>query len=120
MISKFKYLAKDPSGKTIKGSVEAESEIDAIVMLRRRKITVITLNEIKTRGQKVGRAKIKVEEISIFCRQLSTMVDSGIPLVTCLEVLSEQTENRIFRDILEKIRLDVKEGSGLSDALGRH
>ncbi len=125
-MEKFKYLVKDKEGKTLRGIVEAASKDSAIQSLRSKELTIVTLEQEKRKAfsldisRVLKRKKIKIDELVIFSRQLATMVDSGIPLVTALDILAEQTENMFFKEVVSKIRDDVETGSSLSEALGKH
>jgi type IV pilus assembly protein PilC len=81
---------------------------------------------VKEKGREIGipkiggRKKVKAKELSIFTRQFSVMIDAGLPLVQCLEILAQQQENKYFQQILLQVRQDVEEGSTLSAAMARH
>ncbi len=74
--------------------------------------------EIKLPG--FGSKKVTTKEIVIFTRQFATMIDSGLPLVQCLEILSSQQENKTFKDVLLKVKESVESGSTFADALAKH
>jgi type IV pilus assembly protein PilC len=63
---------------------------------------------------------VKQKELAIFTRQISVMIDAGLPLVQCLEILSSQQENKVFKKVLEQVRQDVEEGATFADALKSH
>src|SRR6185503_6528333 len=67
-----------------------------------------------------GRKKVKAKDLSVFTRQFSVMIDAGLPLVQCLEILAQQQENKYFQSILMQVRQDVEEGSTLAAAMSRH
>lgn len=117
----FKYVAKDYEGKTVSAITEAKDQTTLVDLLRKRNSVIISVEEQagKTAYRTVG-GKIKTEELVIFSRQLATMVDSGIPLVQALDILSEQIENRSFRYCISKVRDDIETGSSLSEALAKH
>lgn len=117
----YAYVYRDEGGTTNKGTSEAENE----AMLRKRLTEQgFEVLEIKqTKSQKKGgasrSAKIKLVELSVFCRQFSTMIDAGVSLVRCLAVLQEQTANPKFRRMLGEIQSEVEAGQSLSRALSR-
>lgn len=74
----------------------------------------------KALEKKARRSKIKLQELSIFTEQLASMLDAGLPLVTTLEALQEQTENPIFQIIVRDIRLDVAAGTAFSEAVAKY
>src|SRR5213075_1109480 len=67
-----------------------------------------------------GRKRVKAKDLSVFTRQFSVMIDAGLPLVQCLEILGQQQENKYFQSILLQVRQDVEEGSTLAAAMARH
>ncbi|MCX5692113.1 MAG: type II secretion system F family protein [Candidatus Omnitrophica bacterium] len=116
----FKYIAKEITGKTVIGILEYSDKALLIDALRKKGLVIISIEETaKRRSVSLG-GSVKLEEIVIFSRQLATMVDSGIPLVQALDILCEQIEKPVFKNILAKIKDDIETGSSLSDALARH
>jgi type IV pilus assembly protein PilC len=92
-------------------------------ILRREQVT---LTSVKEKGREVGipkiggRKKVKSKELAMFTRQFSVMIDAGLPLVQCLEILAQQQENKYFQQVLMQVRQDVEEGSTLAAAMARH
>lgn len=92
-------------------------------ILRREQVT---LTSVKEKGREIGipkiggRRKVKSKELSVFTRQFSVMIDAGLPLVQCLEILAQQQDNKYFQQILLQVRQDVEEGSTLAAAMVRH
>jgi type IV pilus assembly protein PilC len=92
-------------------------------ILRREQVT---LTSVKEKGREIGipkiggRKKVKSKDLSIFTRQFSVMIDAGLPLVQCLEILAQQQDNKYFQQVLLQVRQDVEEGSTLAVAMGRH
>lgn len=86
----------------------------------------VTLTSVKEKGREIGipkiggRKKVKSKDLSVFTRQFSVMIDAGLPLVQCLEILAQQQENKYFQQILMQVRQDVEEGSTLATAMARH
>ena len=86
----------------------------------------VTLTSVKEKGREIGipkiggRKKVKSKDLSVFTRQFSVMIDAGLPLVQCLEILAQQQENKYFQQILLQVRQDVEEGSTLATAMARH
>ncbi len=116
----FKYVAKDAQGKTVSATLQAHDKASLVELLRKRGLVIISVEALKARPSKASRTKVKMEDLVIFSRQLATMVDSGIPLVQALDVLSEQIEKPDFRTVVAGLRDDIETGSSLSDALSRH
>lgn len=86
----------------------------------------VTITSVKEKGREIGipkiggRKKVKSKDLSIFTRQFSVMIDAGLPLVQCLDILGQQQENKYFQSILSQVRQDVEEGSTLAAAMARH
>src|SRR3954452_10206824 len=86
----------------------------------------VTLTSVKEKGREIGipkiggRRKVKSKDLSIFTRQFSVMIDAGLPLVQCLEILAQQQDNKYFQQVLLQVRQDVEEGSTLAAAMSRH
>src|SRR6266516_907410 len=97
---------------------------DALRQILRRE--QVTLTSVKEKGREIGipriggRKKVKAKDLSIFTRQFSVMIDAGLPLVQCLEILGQQQENKFFQQTLLQVRQDVEEGSTLAAAMARH
>jgi len=97
---------------------------DALRQILRRE--QVTLTSVKEKGREIGipklggRKKVKSKDLSVFTRQFSVMIDAGLPLVQCLEILAQQQENKYFQQILLQVRQDVEEGSTLAAAMARH
>lgn len=97
---------------------------DALRQILRRE--QVTLTSIKEKGREIGipkilgRKKVNSKDLSVFTRQFSVMIDAGLPLVQCLEILAQQQDNKYFQQILLQVRQDVEEGSTLAAAMARH
>jgi type IV pilus assembly protein PilC len=106
-----------------KGEIVAKSRDEVITLLRKQSILVTSvqqkMGEIKISLPGFG-GKVKEKDIVVFTRQLATMIDAGLPLVQCLEILSNQTDNKVFAKSIAEIRLDVEAGSTYADALKKH
>ncbi len=115
----FAYEAKTRDGSTKKGTLAAQNRKILMETLKNRGLTVDTKSiEEKGKGIKnlVGK-RVKAKELLIFTRQLATMINSGLPLLQCLDILAEQTEDQVFAGIIDKIGTNVEGGETLSDAL---
>lgn len=120
----FKYTAKNASSQTISGKISADSQNAVIEELRKRKLTIVSIVEVKQAAGaskfSFGGKKVKPEEIVIFTRQLATMVDAGIPIIHSLNALKDQVVHPLFRKTLDQIENDIQHGSGLSVAFSKH
>jgi len=123
---KYDWEARSKAGSTQKGVMEAASAAQVDSQLKRYGFTGVTVREsgkglsfeIKFPGS--GPKKIDTKDLVVFTRQFATMIDSGLPLVQCLDILSGQQENKTFKDILVKVKESVESGSTFADALGKH
>jgi len=85
----------------------------------------VMLTSVKEKGREIGipkiggRKKVKSKDLSIFTRQFSVMIDAGLPLVQCLDILAQQQDNKYFQQVLMQVRQDVEEGSTLAAAMAR-
>ena len=116
----FYYLVENKKGQTLKGTVESESQQDLIESFHAQNYIILSIKEVKkSRKKKISR-RIKSDDLVIFSRQFTTLIESGIPVVECLGILEDQTENITFKKIISLVLKDVREGSALSDALAKH
>ncbi|MFH0811032.1 MAG: type II secretion system F family protein [Pseudomonadota bacterium] len=118
----YKWEGKTRKGEYQRGELEAPSEEAVKVQLRRQQIvpTAIKVKSKGTGGSRFFKPKVSTRELLIFLRQFSTMIDAGLPLVQCLDILSSQQDNKTFREILLQIKEDVESGSTFADALKKH
>lgn len=120
----FTYEGKTLTGESRKGEIEAASLAVATAALRRQQIITSKLMEKKGGGFALRipgfGAKVTAKEIVVFTRQFATMIDAGLPLVQCLEILSGQQPNQLFKTTLTEIKKSVEGGSTFADALRRH
>uniref|UniRef100_C6E5S9 Type II secretion system protein n=1 Tax=Geobacter sp. (strain M21) TaxID=443144 RepID=C6E5S9_GEOSM len=123
---KFDWEARSKAGSTQKGVMEAGNAAQVESQLKRYGFSSITVKEqgkgfsmqLKLPG--TGAKKIETKDLVVFTRQFATMIDSGLPLVQCLDILSGQQENKTFKEILVKVKESVESGSTFADALARH
>ena len=117
----FEWRGRARTGQSRQGVLVAENRAAAEAMLRRDQILVQNLRE-KREIRLMPRLpqKVSAKRLSIFTRQFSVMLDAGLPLVQCLEILGEQEDNRTFRGIIQQTRTDVEQGSSLAEAMRRH
>lgn len=124
MAKTFAYKAKDRSGQVLTGSILADNENAVALHVREKGYFITNIKEeggISSFTAFMDNLKsISLKEISILCRLFSTMIDAGLPLVTCLNVLIEQTDNPRMKKALQAAYMKVKEGETLSRALGEH
>ncbi|PLY10610.1 MAG: pilus assembly protein PilC, partial [Desulfuromonas sp.] len=122
---KFAWEGRSKSGQTQKGEMEAPNAEAVAVTLRRQGIAP---GPIKERGKGMDmelkipgmEPKVDQKDVVIFTRQFSTMIDAGLPLVQCLDILSSQQENKTFKKALFDIKDSVESGSTFADSLKKH
>jgi type IV pilus assembly protein PilC len=118
----FAYSAIDSSGRAVKAVMEAENEQVVLAKLREMSLHV---TEIKNAGraERSGvsrRKKLKGKSLVVFSRQFATMIDAGIPILRCLDILAGQSKDPVLKNALEQVTLDVKGGISLNEALVKH
>jgi type IV pilus assembly protein PilC len=117
----YEWKGRDRNGAAQSGVLIGDSKDAVIAALRRQQIVVTT---VKEKGKEVALPKfgggIKSKEISIFTRQFSVMIDAGLPLVQCLDILGQQQTNKGFQKIILQVRQDVEAGSSLAEAMRKH
>lgn len=119
----YVFKGRNRLNEMISGEREAANQDDLRQLLRREQI-VITQSSEKGREfsiPKIGRGKkVKAKELAVFTRQFSVMIDAGLPLVQCIDILAQQQQNAFFKDVLNQVRQSVEEGSTLASALSKH
>src|SRR5258708_13937036 len=115
----FTFSGKDASGQKISGERMAPNKQALGQQLRRERITP---GAIREKGKEFamptfGSSKVKVKDIAIFFRQFSVMIDAGLPLVQCLEILAPNQENQPFQKTLTRVRTTVAAGATLANAM---
>jgi len=116
----FTWKGRTASGATASGELAAGSQTDVVAALRQKKIipTSIKVKEEK-KGLTLFGSRVSRHALSVFTRQFSTMLNAGLPLLSCLEILGKQTESAGLRRVLAEVRGDVEGGLSLADALRR-
>ena len=122
MASTYLWKGRSPSGELLSGEYQTASKDELVSYLRKRKIIITS---VKEKGAQVafkmpGKNRVGVKDISVFTRQFATMINAGLPMVQCLDILSQQTEKEFFKTSIAKIMSDVEGGSTLGEAMGRH
>ncbi len=118
----FTWKGKLRTGQAQQGVLLADSRTAAVATLRRQQIHVIRIREQGRQIPLIPKLPIRIsaKRLSIFTRQFSVMLDAGLPMVQCLEILGSQEESRQFAEIIRQVRMDVESGSSLADALRKH
>ena len=117
----YVWKGRNRTGLVQEGVLAAESKDAALASLRRQNIVVTGIRE---RGKEISLTKmgrrVPPKTLAVFTRQFSVMIDAGLPLVQCLEILANQQDHKNFQKILLQVRQDVEAGSTLADAMRRH
>lgn len=122
------YKARNMSGAVVTGTIEAESQRSVILRLKQQHLMVISAEEEKPNIfinalNKISLSvigRVGLRELVLFSRQLSTLINAGIPIVQCLNVLIDQVENKNFKKIIMTIREDIEKGASITMAMSKH
>jgi len=119
----YAYTIRDATGALRQGTRDGENERAVVRWLQEQGLTVVKVQQTRVAKPKSaggGFGRVKLSDLSIFCRQFSTMVDAGVSLVRCLSVLGEQTMSSKLRRIIADVEAEVQAGQPLSKALGKY
>lgn len=121
-MGRFKYRAMNSDGEKIEGNYEADSKNDVIEYISGNGYYPLLVEEIvqSSNIELKFSDKVKLKDLAVFCRQFYTMLNAGVPILTCLEILSNQIENKKLREAIKDINEDVEKGGVLSDAMKKH
>ncbi len=119
----YAFKGRNRLNELVSGEREAATQDELRALLRREQIVMTQASE---KGNEIAipkigrRKKVKAKELAVFTRQFSVMIDAGLPLVQCIDILAEQQQNAFFKDVLRQVRQSVEEGSTLHAALQQH
>jgi type IV pilus assembly protein PilC len=123
----FAYSGRTRAGQTVTGERVADSMDAAVAALRREQILITKIDparaaraDAKPKAERKGGAKVPSKNLAIFTRQFSVMIDAGLPLVQCLDILGRQEPHKGFSAVILKVREDVESGAALADAMKKH
>ena len=120
----FRWEGIKKTGETVKGSTDAQNENAVIAILRQQDIRPTTIKEKKVSldlaNLNIFKQKVTGKDLSVFTRQFATMIDSGLPLVQCLDILGAQQPNKTFQKTIKDIKASIEGGSTFAAALKRH
>jgi type IV pilus assembly protein PilC len=126
MATTFAYSGRTRAGENVTGERSADSMDAAVAGLKRDQIMVTRITPSKAKDvpakKKVGKAgkKVSAKNLAVFTRQFSVMIDAGLPLVQCLDILGSQEEDKNFAASILQTRTDVESGASLADAMRKH
>ncbi|HVO95535.1 MAG TPA: type II secretion system F family protein, partial [Terriglobales bacterium] len=124
----FVWEGRTAQGRVVKGdNLEAPNLEAALARLREQRIRPLP-NRVREKGKGLDKEisipgfgdSVKTKDVSLLTRQLATMIDAGLPIVQCLEILGQQTENKLLRNTVATVKKDVEGGCTLADALRKH
>lgn len=121
----YEFKAKDIQGKTKTGIIKAENINEFYSKLREQNLLCISVNEavasssmtINIGSQRTGGKKLKLKDLVVFCRQFATMMNAGVTVVKCLDILYRQAENKRFKNSMLELYESIKVGNSLSFAM---
>src|SRR5438128_5670514 len=124
----FSYAGRTRGGQTVTGERAADTMDGAVAALRREQIMVTRITpskakeEAAAKKEKVGKIgkRVSAKNLAVFTRQFSVMIDAGLPLVQCLDILGSQEEDKNFAYVISETRKDVESGASLADAMRKH
>ncbi|MFI5278891.1 MAG: type II secretion system F family protein, partial [Gemmatimonadales bacterium] len=116
----FNYTARTLTGELQSGSIDLPTHDDVVAHLRKNRMIVVKIQQAP-KELKIGFGKgVTTRDVVIMTRQFATMINSGLPLVQALDILSEQSENPVLKDVTRSVVYDVESGHTLADALRKH
>ena len=117
----FAYSGRSRSGQNVRGERVADSMDALTAALRREQINVTRIEPVKAKADKAKTSKsVPAKNLAIFTRQFSVMIDAGLPLVQCLEILGKQEADKNFAKVILLTREDVESGAALADAMKKY
>src|SRR6195256_4603290 len=127
MATTFAYSGRTRAGENVTGERSADNMDAAVAALRRDQIMVTRITPSKAKeataaAKTVGKTgkKVSAKNLAVFTRQFSVMIDAGLPLVQCLDILGSQEEDKNFAAVILQTRTDVESGASLADAMRKH
>lgn len=121
-MAKFKYRAMNSDGEKIEGTYESDSRDEVIDFISGNGYYPLKVEEV-IEGKAITlnfNKKVKLKDLAIFCRQFYTMLNAGVPILTCLDILSSQVENQKLKEATKSINDDVAKGEVLSDSMRKY
>jgi len=118
----YQYSAKDKNGQSIVGNIEGLTESEVAEVLHNKGLIILTIKQVqvKKKAFRAAKGRVKADDLAVFSRQLATLIDTGIPMVQSLSILSEQIDNAHLRSVVLVLRQDIEAGMNFCDALSKH
>ena len=117
----YEYVVVDKSGKQKKGSMEAQTPERVKELLKNEGLIPISVKEqsFLNKDLSIGSKKVKPRDLSVFCRQFNSILSAGVTILNALQMLSEQTENKILKQAIKEVQVDVEKGESLTTAMAK-
>lgn len=122
MATTYLWKGRSPNGEILSGEYVTESKDELVSYLRKRKIIITSVRE-KSKNLTIplpGQNRVGVKDLGVFTRQFATMINAGLPMVQCLDILSQQCEKPFLKTSVAQVMTDVEGGSTLGEAMQRH
>lgn len=119
-MKRFKYKALKADGSKTTGEYQANSRDDVLEMITANGYYPVKVDEIIESANIEVKKKVKVKDLSIFCRQMYTMLDAGVPLINSLSLMHEQITNKTLKEIIGNMEEDVRKGEMLSESMKKY
>lgn len=116
----FAYSGRTRAGQTVSGERAADSMDAAVMALRRDQILVTQITPARAAAKAPKARTVNPKNLAVFTRQFSVMIDAGLPLVQCLDILGRQEEDKPFSSVILATRSDIESGASLADAMRKH
>ncbi|GHV41235.1 type II secretion system protein F [Clostridia bacterium] len=126
-MSEFTYVAVTNDGNEAKGRISAHDEKAARAEIKKQGLLAVSVNELGAFAQEINLSDLKIfqkkpkpRDLSVFCRQFVSIINAGVPVVAALEMLAEQTENKMLSAAITETKISVEKGESLSDSLKKN
>lgn len=121
-MASFAYVAIDAKGKQVKASIEADNQMKASELLKRDGLKIVELKEQSGINKEISigslfKAKVKVRDLSLFCRQFVSLHRAGVTIIESMRMLTEQTENPALREAMQEVSTNVQKGETLANSM---
>ena len=119
-MQEFNYTAIDKNGKKKRGLIEAFTKENAIDSLQNKGMYILEISSAAVNISKGKKVNVKLKDVAIFSRQVATMLSSGVNIVTAIEAMEDQSEDKGFKNVLKDVKKKVEQGGALSEAMKEH
>ena len=123
-MANFRYNAMDRAGRAVAGTLEADSIEVVRAKLAELSYHVLSIHETRTgsglQGMLNSMQRVKLKEMAVFSRQFATMIDAGLSVVKCLDILQKQSRNLRLKEVIGQLKHDVAGGTSLTEAVQKH